>query len=379
MTLVPPFRPSPLRVWAVDASSVQICWGALPEGPVTISAPDHSRTIDHPGGPGAITIERLAPATEHLLRIESEIGVSELTARTLTPPPGEVLCRVATVSDLHIGSTHWGFLRTMVDLSAQSEPAPSRCARGAISEAAAWGADHLVIKGDAAHHRRVDHFEALGALLDDFGDLSMTLIPGNHDVDDVSGIAVPASVGDRGLPMTRTVAVEDLPGIRLIAVDTTIEHRGIGTLATNGAAALDAASDTDGAVLVLLHHQLQRHRYPTHHPPGISKREGLDFTRALGRANPDSWVSSGHTHRNRARNAGPVQITEVASTRDWPGVWAGYEVREGGITQTVRRVESNNAITWHEYSRGAVWGLWSAWAPGPIEQRCLTKRWALRT
>lgn len=343
---------------------------------MTISVGDNSTTFDHPGGPGAITIDQLTPSTEYVVHVGSEAGRSELKARTLTPPPGEILCRVATVSDLHIGSTRWGFLHTMVDLSAQSEPSPTRCARGAISEAVAWGADHLVIKGDAAHHRRVDHFVALGALLDDFADLPMTLIPGNHDVDGISSIAVPTSIGKRALPMTRTVAIEDLPGLRVVAVDTSIEHRGIGTLATNGAAAIDAVGSADGAALVLLHHQLQRHRYPTHHPPGIAKMEGLEFTRALGRANPDSWVSSGHTHRNRARAAGPVQITEVASTRDWPGVWAGYEVREGGITQTVRRVEANNAITWHEYSRGAVWGLWSAWAPGPLHQRCLTKRWA---
>ncbi len=367
-----------MRVWAADASSVQVCWGALDAGPLTLSVGDATCSIDHPGGPGALTIEGLEPSTSYPVIVDAAGGRHELSARTLTPPPGEVLARLATVSDLHIGSGHWGFLRTMVDLSGLPEPAPTRCARGAISEAVAWGADHLVIKGDAAHHRRPDHFEKLGALLDDFPDLPMTLIPGNHDVDGVTSMAVPATVGRRALPMTRSIAVDDLPGLRVVSVDTAIEHRGIGTLATHGTAAIDAAAGAERGALLLLHHQIQRHRYPTHHPPGIAKAEGLEFLRALGRANPSTWVSSGHTHRNRARTVGPVQVTEVASTRDWPGVWAGYEIREGGITQTVRRVEARDAITWHEYSRGAVFGIWSGWAQGAPSQRCLTKRWAAR-
>ncbi len=176
--------------------------------------------------------------------------------------------------------------------------------------------------------------------------------------------------------MTRSIAVDDVPGLRVVSVDTAIERRGIGTLVPHGDAAIEAAGEAEAGVLVLLHHQIQRHLYPTHHPAGIGRDEGNEFVHRLARANPNSWVSSGHTHRNRARTVGPVQLTEVASTRDWPGVWAGYEIREGGITQTVRRVEARDAITWHEYSRGAVFGVWSAWAPGALSQRSLSKRWA---
>ncbi len=364
-------------MWAADATSIQICWGSLPAGPLRVTTGDHERMIEHPGGPGALTIDGLASSTNYSIVVDDAGGRrSTLPARTLTPPPGEVLARVATVSDLHIGAGHWGFLRTMVDLSGHAEPAPTRCARGAIVEAVAWGAERLVIKGDAAHHRRPDHFAKLGRLLDDFPDLPMTLIPGNHDVDGTTDMAVPDTIGSRALPMTRSIAIDDLPGLRVISLDTSIERRGIGTLVTNGDTAIEAAGDVAHGALVLLHHQIQPHHYPTHHPAGIGRAEGLAFVRRLGGANPNSWVSSGHTHRNRARTVGPVQLTEVASTRDWPGVWAGYEVREGGITQTVRRVETHEAITWHEYSRGAVLGVWSAWAQGALSQRSLGKRWA---
>ncbi len=378
MNRVPPFWPSPLQVWAADATSIQICWGDLPPGQLRVTIGDLESRSEHPGGPGAVTVDGLTSATDHSIVVDIDGRRSELRARTLTPPPGEVVARVATVSDLHLGAGHWGFFRTMVDLSGNPEPAPTRCARAAITEAAAWGADHLVIKGDAAHHRRPDHYARLGDLVDEFTDLPMTLIPGNHDVDNTTHMDIPTSVGHRNLPMTRSVAIEDLPGIRVVSVDTTIEGRGIGTFETNGAEAIDAAASADRGVLMLLHHQIQRHRYPTHHPPGISKAEGLDFLRELGRRNPDTWVSSGHTHRNRARSVGPVQLSEVASTRDWPGVWAGYEIREGGISQTVRRIEAHDAITWHEYSRGAVLGVWSAWAQGARSQRSLSKRWASR-
>ncbi len=366
-------------MWAVDASSIQICWGDLPAGPLRVTAGDHERALEHPGGPGALTVDALDPSSSYTVFVDADGRRSSLTARTLTPPPGEVLSRLATVSDLHIGAGHWGFLRTMVDLSGHSEPAATRCARGAIAEAVAWGADRLVIKGDAAHHRRPDHFAKLGDLLDDFPDLPMTLIPGNHDVDGTTEMDIPEVVGHRALPMTRSVAIDDMPGLRVVSLDTAIERRGIGTLLPHGDAAIDAVSEVSHGALVLLHHQIQRHRYPTHHPAGIGKAEGLDFLQRLGRANPSTWVSSGHTHRNRARTVGPVQLSEVASTRDWPGVWAGYEVREGGITQTVRRVESHDAVTWHEYSRGAVFGVWSVWAQGALSQRSLAKRWARST
>ncbi|MEZ5227186.1 MAG: metallophosphoesterase [Acidimicrobiales bacterium] len=245
MNRLPPFVPSPLRVWAVDASSVQICWGEMPAGPLRVSAGDRDRAIEHPGGPGAVTLDGLAPSTTYTVDVDADGRRSTLSARTLTPPPGEILARVATVSDLHIGAGHWGFLRTMVDLSGHPEPAPTRCARGAITEASAWGADHLVIKGDAAHHRRSDHFEMLGDLLDAFLDLPMTLIPGNHDVDGMTPIEIPTTVGHRALEMTRSIAIDDLPGIRVISLDTAIPRRGIGTLVPHGDAAIEAAGEAE--------------------------------------------------------------------------------------------------------------------------------------
>ncbi len=372
----PPFVASPLRVWAVDSHSVQVCWGALDEGEVVVRVGAGERIVEHPGGPGACTVDGLEPSTLHPIEVRAGGAVHRLEARTSTPPPGELLARVATVSDLHLGAGHWGFLRTMVDLSGHPDPPPTRSARAAVDEATAWGAQLLVIKGDAAHHRRADHFAAVGDLVDRHPTLPIRLLPGNHDVDHRANTELPQTVGRRAVAYERTICVDDLPGIRVIGVNTTLFEQGIGTLTTNGPAAIEAAAAADTGVLLLLHHQIQEHAVPTHYPPGIPRSEGADFLRALTAATPDVLVSSGHTHRNRARRHGPIQLTEVASTRDWPGVWAGYEIREGGISQVVRRIEAHDAITWHEYSRGAVGGIWSRWAPGPLDQRCLSKRWS---
>ena len=73
------------------------------------------------------------------------------TATTLPAPPGRLLARFATVSDCHIGERWVGPLRRFHDPRPRPPglaPYPARCARAAIAEAEAWGAELLVAKGD---------------------------------------------------------------------------------------------------------------------------------------------------------------------------------------------------------------------------------------
>ena len=110
-------------------------------------------------------------------------------------------------------------------------------------------------------------------------------------------------------------------------------------------------------------------------PVGVPPAEARQFLDALAAANPHTLVSSGHTHRHRRRHHGPVTITEVGSTKDFPGTWAGYDVHEGGIVQTVRRIADPSAIRWTDHTRRAAAGLWSRWAPGRLGDRCFTRTW----
>ncbi len=369
---------SPPQVWAVEDDAVQICWGDLPPGPVTATtgAGDaRPAAVDHGGGPGSLDLTGLSPATAVTIELRWTGGRAELSATTLPAPPGQPLTRFATISDLHLGAVTWGALRTMADRSDHPVPHPYRCASAAVAEAVAWGASLLVIKGDAVHHERPEHFEHLARLVDEFPELPMVLIPGNHDVDARAEV-IPTTIGDRRLPYIRAVDHVDLPGVRIVAADTTVRGRGVGTLDRVGPAIEARVAESDRPSFVAIHQQLQRARLPRYWPAGIAAPASTAFLDRLDRLDGPVTVSSGHSHRNRSRRHGSVLLTEVASTKDWPGVWAGYAVHEGGIRQVVRRIAAPAAMDWTEYSRGALFGLWSHWSPGPLDQRCLTNAWA---
>jgi hypothetical protein len=68
-------------------------------------------------------------------------------------------------------------------------------------------------------------------------------------------------------------------------------------------------------------------------------------------------------------------VSEVGSTKDFPGVWGGYAVHEGGIVQTVRRTLAPDAMEWTEYTRRAVGGFWGVWAFGSLSDRCVSHTW----
>lgn len=373
-----PLAPSPLQVWAVEDTAVQLTWGSLPPGPVRAETdgggPPAER--DHDGGPGGLVVEGLAPDREVRVRVRWDGGEAVLGARTLPSPPGQLVARFATVSDLHLGMVRWGFLKTMAeDRGIHEEPPAVRAADAAAAEARRWGAELLVVKGDLAHHRIPEHLALAERFLDGLEDLPVVLLPGNHDVDERSQLPLPATLGRHQRPVVRGVDHVDLPGVRIIGGDTTVPGRGPGTVGRIGRELIERVGDADGPVAVFLHHQLQRHRVPTYWPPGIGGAEAGPFLDRLAAANPRTLVSTGHTHRNRSRRHGPVLVTEVGSTKDWPGVWAGYAVHEGGIRQVVRRTQAPSVIAWTEYSRRAVLGLWARWSPGPLDQRCLTHPW----
>jgi 3',5'-cyclic AMP phosphodiesterase CpdA len=320
-------------------------------------------------------IEGLLPGAEHQVVVRAASGSVDVNVATPVPPPGAELYRFATISDLHLGSDHFGFFKQMTDRIDDPEPFALRSARSAVEAAVAWGAEHLVIKGDVAHHGRDEDFDQVGELIDGFPDLPVTLLPGNHDVDQEE-VGLPDHVGKRRTPYERDVSHLDRPGVRLVMGDTTITGAGTGTLERVGERLLDAAATSDRGVVLLIHQQLQRSDPVRYWPPGIPRREAEGFLDRLASARPDAVVTSGHTHRNRARHHGTVLITEVASTHHWPGVWAGYAVHEGGVRQVVRRIGGRRIIGWHEYSKNATLSVWQRYAQGRLDQRCLTHHWA---
>jgi hypothetical protein len=126
---------------------------------------------------------------------------------------------------------------------------------------------------------------------------------------------------------------------------------------------------------VALHHQLQPWHLAEGVPKGIPHDESIRFLEHLARAHPRVVVTSGHTHRHRRWSHAGITTTQVGATKDYPGVWAGYVVHEGGLRQLVQRIGRPDCIRWTERTRRAAAGAWRYVAPGPLASRCFTIDW----
>ncbi len=376
MRLHPPVSlPHSLEAFAVEPDAVQIVWRNLPVGPVHLSCADTSLVVDSDGGPGAAELSDLPHSSDLVVSVQLDgQPASHLHITTPTPPPGERLSQFATVSDLHLGSSRFGMLFKMREDADVAVPHPIRCALAATAEATAWGAQHLLLKGDLTHHTKADEWPQLEHLVRSFK-VPYQFTLGNHDRQPKKkGIDTDKGMANAGLDY-RPVHHVDLPGIRLVVADTSIPLKGHGQVTKIADEVTEAMSATTTGVYLGVHHHFEKFALPWFWPPGIPVSEGPAFLRSIRQANPNVIVSSGHTHRNRAYFRHGVLITEVGSPKDYPGVWAGYTVYEGGITQTIRRVADPASIAWTDRTRRAVGGVWGLWAPGYLDQRCLSHTW----
>jgi hypothetical protein len=170
------------------------------------------------------------------------------------------------------------------------------------------------------------------------------------------------------------VRTVELPGLRIVLVETALEDHGHGRVRDPSAAA-DAVAETTWPCLVVIHHHIQRLPFPTFWPPGIPSTSGNGFVRSLRRANPAVMVTSGHSHRHRVRTIAGIPHVEVGSVKDYPGVWAGYVVHERGIRQVVRRVSPNDCMRWTDKTRRVMCGAWNLFSPGSLDDRCFVHHW----
>jgi len=333
-----------------------------------------------PAGPGALLVEGLSPGTTYDV-VASARGVPRFRAgrfRTLCPPGGRLLCRFATVSDLHIGEQHFGVMGRIYDgfgTRAGAETYPVRCLLAAMAEAARWGAELVVAKGDLTRQATPAELRDAGKLLAACP-VPVEAILGNHD--NQFGADAHALLASQGISVPWQPWARDLPGLRLVLVQTPHGdpryHRG--QLPKSAARrVVELAAGPPTPAWVALHHPPEMHRYPVAYPRGIPFGESRELLDALAAAKPASFVTCGHRHRSRLYRFGPLAISEVGSTKDYPGVWAGYKVYEGGIVQTVRRTSHPDVIAWTEATRRAMNGQWCRWAPGRLEDRCFTVEW----
>jgi 3',5'-cyclic AMP phosphodiesterase CpdA len=362
--------PAP-SVFAVEDTAIELCWSELAIGRHTVRVGDAAVDVEGTGGALAVWVDGLPPDTALDVVVD---GRHATRTRTLVSPPGRPLARIATISDIHVGDG-WTFGRwpTVEDGGGAGDPVVERCARAALVEIAAWEPDLLVVKGDVTHHGTAGEWARAAQLLATAGLPTITTV-GNHDVKPgcTSGGDALAAVGIA--LVTDGIAVRDLGGIRVIVADTSIPQRHHGSFRPVGDAMLHALREAPGPALVAVHHQLHPLPVLTHWPPGILRAD--PFVRAVATANPDTLITSGHTHRHRRRQVGPVTLTEVGSPKDYPGTWAGYVVHEGGIRQVVRRTTDPAVLEWTEQTKRALFGVWGRWSPGHLRERCFTHTWA---
>ncbi len=365
-----------LEVFATSTDAAQVIWRGSSTRHDLIEVGDRTCIVEPAVELGAWTVRGLAPDTAYTLRMNDRPAA---TFRTLPRPAGELLARVATISDLHVGETgvgHWPRFHSVSSGREWREAHPLWCTRAALAELRDWGPDLLVAKGDLAHGNRQDEYDLIVPIIAS-AQLPTLVIGGNHDGGNIRSTDFEAAMARAGHPVAERVHAHQIGPATVLVADTRVDGHHSGTLApiVDELCAAAERAAVRGPVVVFLHHQFMTTRFPYYIPTGIPKDESEAFLDRLAAIAPHALVSSGHTHRNRARRRGGLTVTEVGSPKDYPGVWAAYEIYERGVVQSLWRVAEPRCLAWNELTKATARGVWKRWAPGRLTDRCLTTSW----
>ena len=310
---------------------------------------------------------------------DTDYAVAGLHVRTLPRPEGELLCRFATVNDVHFGETVAGIIDGNDSGAIRPEPGeapyPETMSAGAIEEIARIDPAVVLAKGDLTSSESTDHEERTrefdrfvelygGA----FGD-RLLYVRGNHE-------------SYHHAPFGRfAVQRRDLPGVTLVMLDTSRDGYPNGAFGREQIEELDTiAAEADRPILVFGHHHVFQ--------PGTDVESDRFFWllpessrrlfEVVARRPGIRGYFAGHTHRNRkvsVADCGDVPFCEVASVKDYPGSWAEYRIYESGYSQVHWRISTPEALSWTRRSRGMYHGLYGAYAFGEIADRCFSLGW----
>ena len=306
-----------------------------------------------------VSFEGLAPDTELTLEIEGHPETTDqlpARVRTLARPPGARLATVATVNDVHFGETVCGMIHSVpeaelgpwVRAEPGEDPYPITMNRAAVSEIAALAPDVVVAKGDLTC---VGSEAEYRQFLDTYGRFGSSLhhVRGNHDA------MLDPTMALEGAPYT-----VEIDGATLAVIDTVRPTEAGGQITRDQLAWLDTtAQATPGPVFVFGHHQIWDLRAPERSSNyfGVDPDSSEAFAAVVGRHENIVGYFAGHTHRHRIRRCGEarhVPFVEIGAVKEYMGVWAEYQVYEGGYTQVIHRVSSPAALSWSERTRQSL-------------------------
>ncbi len=290
---------------------------------------------------------------------------------TLPRPGGELLCRLATVNDVHFGEVEAGRIDDHTEGPIQraepgEPPYPETMNRAAAQEITAIAPAALVVKGDLSQDGQPEEWAAFEACYRTAFGERLHVVRGNHD----------AYQGQTGYAGDQRI---ELPGVVVALLDTVIPERTTGTISGAQLEWLDdLAASADRPVLVMGHHQqwlpgtVNDHRSADYF--GLHPDASDALAEVVARRERIVAYTAGHTHRHRVRRmASGVPSIEIGCVKDFPGTWAEYRVYEGGIMQVVHRVSSPAALAWSERCRHLYrdFGVdYETYALGALEDRC---------
>ena len=317
--------------------------------------------VCHDGG-AVVRLDNLRPASTHKVR------GTDVT--TLPRPDGELLCRLATVNDVHFGEVECGRVDGQeggpIERVADGEtPYAETMNRGATAEIAAIDPAAVIVKGDLSQDGQPEEWQAFEACYRGaFGD-RLFVVRGNHD----------AYHGQTSYSGDQLIV---LPGVAVALIDTVIPYGTTGRVTAEQLEWLDAhAAAADRPVLLMGHHQqwiagVSGKRSSEYFGLDPDSSDALD--EVVSRRPTILAYTAGHTHRHRIRRmACGVPTIEIGCVKDFPGTWAEYRVFEGGIMQVVHRVSNPEALHWSERCRHLYrdFGIdYETYALGALEDRC---------
>lgn len=305
------------------------------------------------------------------LRPDTEYTFDGVAVRTMARPGGELLCRVATVNDVHFGELECGRIDDdpggpIQRVGPGEPPYPETMNRAAVAEIAAGAPDAVIVKGDITTDGQPEEFAAFEACYRaTFGE-RLRVVRGNHDA--YQGQTEYA--GDQWI---------ELPGVAIALLDTVIPHVTTGTVRREQLEWLDTmAAEADRPVIVMGHHQQWIDASGSDHRSegyfGLHPDASEALSALVARRPRIIAYTAGHTHRHRVRPMpSGVPSIEIGCVKDFPGTWAEYRIHDGGVTQVVHRISAPAALAWSERCRHLYrdFGLdYESYALGTLEERC---------
>jgi len=337
-----------------------------------------SRSVTPLVGAPSIFIWRIEFLDDEAIDLKIEDGVSIWTGTVarVQGPTGPRLSRFATANDVHVGEIECGRIESMGDNQLGpvlrsddgAEPYPDLMNRTGVQAMVADEADKVLVNGDLTSEGTVEQYTRF---LDLWAPLAerMHHIRGNHD-------AAP----DSDVVAQRAPFEIELPGLTVATLDTVRPGHTGGTLHDDQLERLDdLCARSTKPVLVCGHHPLTHPgddlaQQEFNIPAEVSQRL-VDLAR---RRTSVCAYAAGHTHRNAMRvvpDLPNVAFIEVASLKDYPGVWGRYDVFGSGIVYSARRVLDPDALSWTERTRHMFAGTYGGYSLGPLSERSAVLRW----